>query len=386
MDVSSASHVANKNILLRCGCVQMGSSVAFTPLTPEHEIIDANGNSNYYLNEVLRNECLSTDSFTEVYIAKNDGFLLDQHVELLYDFLLNNYNKTIIYTNLPGGVAFEKIRGGQKIKFYLRKIAKDFPETREIVARLLLPLESIPEFSSTEEPSDSIKLQNVLSNKLSMSAEYLFSPMRRLIARKALTLQQQLFMHSMYYDDPSNGNLLLRPAPTPDKYFTHQEDAEYYLDFFKLFAVMAKSRSSTFVFYIPPHVNVDKQEYDTYFKPMFVDRIRNELKPYTNALVIDNSNLTSSFTASDLEPFGGYKLGYNYYSTGKLKAARLLITSLLDAKLLSGFRAPLPVEDTLGVSFRKGGDLLWAHEGEHRNIEYIYKNVEMFPSITSNPN
>jgi hypothetical protein len=97
----------------------------------------------------------------------------------------------------------------------------------------------------------------------------------------------------------------------------------------RLAAGMAARHKIPFVYYVPPHLNVPAEQYEAVFRPGFVDKVREVLAPFPNAIVIDHAvghGLSACDQVYDTEQ--RFSAGYLFNFAGKLKQSHLLLADL----------------------------------------------------------
>jgi hypothetical protein len=101
----------------------------------------------------------------------------------------------------------------------------------------------------------------------------------------------------------------------------------------KIVAKICKARGITLVYYVPPHLNMAKDDYRTIFGPIYIERVRRTFARYRNVVVIDDS-MKRELNARDalwtIQQNRAFKPGYLFNVIGKLKLARGIISSLHD--------------------------------------------------------
>jgi hypothetical protein len=140
------------------------------------------------------------------------------------------------------------------------------------------------------------------------------------------------------YLDPSNDKPLRRMM-RPEDFWACVGGDEVWQAWVNIVAKVCAARRIRLVFYVPPHLHVTAAEYETAFRPQFVDRVRRAFAPYPHVVVIDQAR-APGFTTADLAWWDNeglpIKAGYLFNAVGRLKEARLLLAALLEAGLLDG--------------------------------------------------
>lgn len=154
------------------------------------------------------------------------------------------------------------------------------------------------------------------------------------------------------YDHPLTCAIPSRNLIAPGQYFIASGGERVFAAFVRLAAGMAGARGIPFVWYVPPHLHVSKEQHEREFKPFFVDRVRALLADIPGARVVDHSvdhGLTPY--AQVYDQAGGFAAGYLLNVEGKAAQARRLLADMAGQGLVDApagaFARPTRLEASL---------------------------------------
>jgi hypothetical protein len=248
--------------------------------------------------------------------------------------------RSIVYINNPGSLqAFTKPRNTVYVLPVLDAIERDYPELASDVKtyrRALLAsagyrrgqqqMSETPWVSRTGERLSSWALG--LSRRWRGAIEGIafmpFEGRRRTEAIGALVADMKR----------NYGNRAACSAPErgllpKDLFWAAAGGDRVWQSWLRLAAGMAAKHKIPFVYYVPPHLNVPAGQYEAEFRPGFVDKVREVLAPFPNAIVIDHAvghGLSACDQVYDTER--RFSAGYLFNFAGKLKQSRLLLADL----------------------------------------------------------
>jgi hypothetical protein len=170
------------------------------------------------------------------------------------------------------------------------------------------------------------------------------------------------------YDNPVTCSTPERALLPRELYWAGSGGDAVWQSWLRIAAGMAARHRIAFVYYIPPHLNVPVERYETEFVPGFVDKVRAVLAPFSNAVVIDHAvghGLSACDQVYDTEQ--RFSAGYLFNFAGKLKQSRLLLAELAERRIVSArpgsFRSPSRWEMAL-PPVRKEPTILSTEESE----------------------
>jgi hypothetical protein len=264
--------------------------------------------------------------------------------------------RSIIYINNPGSLqAFTKPRNTVHVLPVLDAIEHDYPElSGDVKTYREALLASAGYQKGNEEISRTSRLMHARDRLIAwvdglsrrwhgIAGGMSFTPFEALRNREAI---EALFREvKNNYDNPVTCSAPERALLPQELFWAGSGGDAVWQSWLRIAAGMAARHRITFVYYIPPHLNVPVKRYEAEFRPGFVDKVRAALAPFPNAIVIDHA-VGHGLSACDqvYDTQHRFSAGYLFNFAGKLKQSRLLLAELAEHRLVSvpsqSFRSP----------------------------------------------
>jgi hypothetical protein len=248
--------------------------------------------------------------------------------------------RSIVYINNPGSLqAFTKPRNTIYALPVLDAIEQDYPELASDVKTYRQALSASAGYHKGQELMSETSRLSRTAERLSIWALGLSGRWRGIIEGTTFTpfegRRKTQAIDALFQDVKNNyGNRAACSAPErgllPKELFWAAAGGDgVWQSWLRLAAGMAARHKIPFVYYVPPHLNVPADQYEAVFRPGFVDKVREVLAPFPNAIVIDQAvghGLSACDQVYDTEH--RFSAGYLFNFAGKLKQSRLLLADL----------------------------------------------------------
>jgi hypothetical protein len=248
--------------------------------------------------------------------------------------------RSVIYINNPGSLqAFTKPTNTVYVLPVLDAIERDYPELASDVKTYRQALLASAGYRRGQEVMSETPWLRVAAERLSSWSLGLSRRWRGVTEGITFTpfegRRRTEAIDALFRDVKSNyGNRAACSAPERgllprDLFWAAAGGNGVWQSWLRLAAGMAARHKIPFVYYVPPHLNVPMDQYEAEFRPGFVDKVREVLAPFPNAIVIDHAvghGLSACDQVYDTEQL--FSAGYLFNFAGKLKQSRLLLADL----------------------------------------------------------
>lgn len=333
-----------KHLVIATGCWTW-TTEAYMPLGSDHAKNTQKAALHNVLNAILDERGGPEERF---YAFGRPEVDFERHLVSIHQALRQGAVRSLIYINNPGSLqAFTRPADTVAALPVLEAIRRDYPglaaDIRIFRDALLASrgyregaaLEAAkPVWQRVSEPlkqwADGIarRWQGVRSNLA-------FSPLPDHRDRGEI---EALFRETRdNYDNPAACAIKGRSPMAPGRYWIGAGGDAVWQAWLRIAAGMTAARGVSFVYYVPPHLNVTEDRYRREFRPHFVERVRTVLAPFANAQVIDHAvghGLSACDQVYDSEHH--FAAGYLFNLAGKLKQSRRLLESLGTLGILAG--------------------------------------------------
>ena len=404
----------NKVLLIGTGCWVILSSAYLNSNTGEVAVGGYPARADGLIN-VLSRKHYDLDKTFYLYGWKPSGDL-ETHTVSIFRALQEKNVRALVYTNAPGGLqTFIELEANLGVAPVLEQIVEQYPQAAPFAATYLdalrksvgyrlaktkmaieTPRELCKSVAASLEPGRSFKgifaafdrpptppaAQQSRGNSATAYPPITPEAYEALLARHADDFDRVLETSLQTYGKDGSPSFPFRPMLPAKEFWSCS--AGVFDVWLRMVLSMARQKNVAFVYYIPPHLQVEESQRDM-FHENYTARVAKILSEFDNAVLVDHSNLPG-FNSCDLAPIRRvetaplrfrviyWHTGYIFNLIGKIKTMRHLLAALGDAGVVKARRgspkAPLPVEATLRCPPAQG-----------RSYVYDFPEESMQPQI-----
>jgi hypothetical protein len=298
---------------------------------------------------------------------------LDANLRAIYEVAARPGVTAIVYMNAPGGLgSFVNAKETLDSMVLLERIRSEYPETATDVDKYFSALdEPVPDKESLARPGQTrrslvapgdLRLRTHQARKSLLALFYPVKArcapvarLRRLLEErpaqqatirsalsplfpKASRIRAILDTCAARYTDPKN-ELPYRHLMASEDIWMACRGRDQWTSWANIAAKICKARGIQLIYYIPPHLNLTDDEHDNVFRPIYVERVRQAFSGFTNVCIIDHS-MNRDMNSHDAlwlrhDPSRvPFKPGYLFNAIGRLKLARLMVKSFVEAGII----------------------------------------------------
>jgi hypothetical protein len=370
----------DKILLIATGCWVILSSSHLDPSTGEVMVGGYPARADGLIN-ALSAKRYDLDKAVHLYGWKPSGDF-ETHTVSIHQALREKNVGALVYTNAPGGLqAFVELEANLGVERALAEIKREYPEAapfaetyldalRKSVGRHVAKTERALEapkdlFKGVAAQLAPLRSFKGLWNALGLTPANSDPPLAKAppsppalsgqASQLAAEFDKVMQTASETYGKDGSTTYPYRPMMPVKEFWSCS--GGIFDPWLRMVLTMAKSKNVPFVFYIPPHLQIEESQKELFHKN-FTARVEAILAEFPNAHLVDHSSLPG-MNCCDLAPIRRREVakpfriifwnpGYIFNLVGKIKTMRNLMAALSERGLVKARRgdprAPLPEE------------------------------------------
>lgn len=374
----------DKILLIATGCWIILSSSHLDPSTGEVLVGGYPARADGLIN-ALSAKRYDLDKAVHLYGWKPSGDF-ETHTVSIHQALREKKVGALVYTNAPGGLqAFVELEANLGVERVLNEIRAEYPEAaafaeeyqeklrnsvgyhvaktarafeapKDLFKGVAAQLDPLRSFKGLWSALGSAAARRGPPSAADIPAPPAFAGQESLLAAKNVAeFDQVLESASKTYGKDGATSYPYRPMMPVKEFWTCAGGV--FEPWLRMVLTMAKKKNVPFVFYIPPHLQIEESQREL-FHQNFTARVQAILAEFPNASLVDHSALPG-LSCCDLAPIRRkevvkpYRIlvwnpGYIFNFIGKIKTMRNLLVALSERGLLRArrgdLREPLPAE------------------------------------------